>query len=75
MDTVLAECTLESMDGESGTVVPSSLATGRLVHFSTDNIDINDSTPNGKHTVHATQAAERPVEHHKAFSSRNTEGP
>lgn len=57
LDTALAESTLESMDEESGTAVPSNLVTGRFVHFSTDNIDINDSALDGKHTSHATQAA------------------
>lgn len=57
LDTALAESTLEAMDEQSGTAVPSNLVRGRFVHFSTDNIDINDSTLDGKHTFHATQVA------------------
>ena len=30
---------------------------GRFIHFSADNIDINDSTLDGKNTFHATQIA------------------
>ena len=56
LDTAVAESTLESVDEESGTVEPCNLMTGRFVHFSTDNIDINDTTLDGKHGFHATQA-------------------
>ena len=36
-------------------VVPPHLSPGRLIHYSVDNIDINDGTRDGKHTFHATQ--------------------
>ena len=53
----MAETTLQSMDLETCAVVPPNLVTGRFVHFSADNIDINDGTLDGKNTFHATQMA------------------
>ena len=43
------------MNCENGAVTPPNLVQGRFVHFSADNIDINDSTLDGKNTFHATQ--------------------
>ncbi|MES9880098.1 MAG: hypothetical protein ABW185_04375 [Sedimenticola sp.] len=57
IDTALAESTLKHMDHDTGTVVPPNLIPKRFVHFSADNIDINDSTLDGKNTFHATQIA------------------
>ena len=58
--SVLAENTLTTMDRGNGAVIPPHLTQGRLIHFSADNnIDINDSTLDGKHTFHATQYAAR----------------
>lgn len=57
LDTGMAETTLQSMDLETGAVVPPNLVPGRFVHFSADNIDINDGTLDGKNTFHATQMA------------------
>ena len=42
------------MDLGNRAVNPTHLAPGRLVHFSADNIDINDGTLDGKHTLHGT---------------------
>ena len=43
IDTGMAESTLKSVDKDTGAVVPPNLVPGRFVHFSADNIDINDS--------------------------------
>ena len=56
LDTALAKKTLETMD-DDGAVVPKNLVKGRFVHFSTDNVDINEYTLDGKGTFHATQVA------------------
>ena len=48
IDTALSEHTLKSMDPETGAVIPPNLCKGRFVHFTADNIDINDSTLDGK---------------------------
>ena len=45
------------MNYENGAVIPSNLMHGKFVHFSADNIDINDATLDGKNTFHATQIA------------------
>ena len=45
------------MDSESGTFISSDLNDGRFIHFSADNIDINESTIDGKNTFHATYYA------------------
>jgi len=52
LDTALAEKTLSTMDANS-----ANLVHGRFVHFTADNIDINDSSLSGKNTFHATQMA------------------
>ena len=57
IDTGMAESTLKSIDKDTGAVVPPNLVPGRFVHFSADNIDINDSSLDGKNTFHATQIA------------------
>lgn len=57
IDTALAEKTLSTMDPISGAVIPPNLMSGKFVHFTADNIDINDSSLNGKNTFHATQMA------------------
>ena len=44
LDTALAEKTLESM--KYGPIIPPNLVLGRFVHFTTDNIDINDIAVN-----------------------------
>jgi len=56
-DTAMAEATLKRLDTQTGAVVPQNLVVGRFVHFSGDNLDINDSTLDGKNTFHATQLA------------------
>lgn len=56
LDTALAERTLSTMD-DNGAVVPPNLLEGRFVHVSTDNMDINEATLDGKRTFHATQVA------------------
>ena len=57
IDTGMAESTQKGIDEDTGAVVPSNLVPGRFVHFSADNIDINDSSLDGKNTFHATQMA------------------
>lgn len=57
VDTALAESTLKAMNPETGAVVPPNFVTDRFVHFTCDNIDINDSNVDGKNSFHATQAA------------------
>lgn len=57
VDTALAEKTLASMDEATGSVVPPNLVHNTFVHFTCDNIDINDSSLNGKDSFHATQVA------------------
>lgn len=49
----MAENTLESMDEDIGTIVPSNLVEGRFVHFSEDSIGIPDSTLEEK--IHSVQ--------------------
>lgn len=56
LDTALAEKTLTTVD-HNGAVVPTNLVKARFVHFSTDNVDINETTLDGKGTFHATQVA------------------
>ena len=46
LDTALAKKTLETMDA-TGAVVPTNLVKGRFVHFSADNVDINEYTMDG----------------------------
>ena len=57
IDTALAQETLASMNNESGAVVPPNLNSSIFTHFTADNIDINDSSVDGKNTFHATQVA------------------
>ena len=57
MDTALAKSTLETMDAETGAVVPQNLVPGKFTHFTADNIDIADASLDGKNTFHATQFA------------------
>lgn len=57
VDTALAENTLKSMDEKTGAVTPPNFVPARFVHFSCDNIDINDSNLDGKDSFHATQVA------------------
>ena len=52
LDSSLAENT---MNEENGSVVPPNLSPGTFTHFTADNIDINDSTLDGKNTFHAAQ--------------------
>ena len=57
VDTALAQATLRSLNKnkENGAIVPENLVSNKFVHFSTDNIDIMDSSLTGKDTFHATQ--------------------
>ena len=57
IDTGLAEKSLESLDVNTGCFVPHNLKDKVFTHFTADNIDINDSTLDGKNNVHATQMA------------------
>lgn len=53
LDTELAKTTLETM-GDDGAIVPQNLVKGRFVHFSADNVDINEYTLDGKGTFHSS---------------------
>lgn len=58
IDTALAEHTLQSMKKRKcGVVFPPKLSSNVFIHYTADNIDINDSTVDGKNTFHATQTA------------------
>ncbi|CAH3018507.1 unnamed protein product [Porites evermanni] len=57
VDTALAKHTLSTMNTENGAVTPVNLAEGRFIHFTADNIDINEGTLDGQNTFHATQYA------------------
>lgn len=57
IDTGLAERSLQSMDERSGHFLPLNLKRSVFTHFTADNIDISDSTLDGKQTFHATQIA------------------
>ena len=48
---------MSKQDLGNGAVIPPHLAPGRLIHSSADNIDINDGTLDGKHTLHVKQYA------------------
>ena len=56
-DTALAKHTFSSMNTSNGTVTPINLAEGRFIHFTADDIDINEGTLDGQNTFHATQYA------------------
>ena len=45
------------MDTETGTVTPPDFAPNRFVHFTCDDIDINDNNFHGKNSFYATQIA------------------
>ena len=51
----MAEAVLESLDQETGAVIPPNLVPGKFVTFSADNIDIMDESLDGKNSFHATQ--------------------
>ena len=55
VDNSLAEFALKSLHKKTGAVVPEGLTHGKYVHFSEDNIDILDSSLDGKNTFNATQ--------------------
>ena len=57
VDTALAKHTLSTMNTENGAVTPVNLAEGRFIHFTSDNIIINEGTLDGQNTFHATQYA------------------
>ena len=54
IDTGLAEKSLESLDVNTGCFVPHNVKDKVFTHFTAYNIDINDSTLEGKNTFHAT---------------------
>ena len=55
VDTALAENTVKSMSINTGAVIPPNLVNNRFVYFNCDNIDISDSSLDGKDTFNATQ--------------------
>ena len=46
------------MDLVSGAVIPPNFIPRRFMHFTCDNIDINDSSLDGKNSFHAMQVAD-----------------
>ena len=57
VDTALAKHTLSAMNTKNGTVIPVNLAEGRFIHFTANNIDINEGALDGQGTLHATPYA------------------
>lgn len=57
VDTALAKTILKSMNSETGAIRPPNFVSNRFVHFTCDNIDINDQSLDGKDTFHAMQIA------------------
>ena len=57
IDNALAENTLKSMNITNGAVVPPTLVPRRFLHFTCDNVDINDGGLDGLNSFHATQVA------------------
>ena len=57
LDTGMVESLLNSVDPASGVILPVNLVEGRFMHFTADNIDILDSSLDGKNTFHATQVS------------------
>jgi len=57
VDTALEERALLTMDVDTGAVVPPNFVPNRFVHFTCDNIDINDGSFDGKNSFHTTQVA------------------
>ena len=57
VDIALAKHTLSTVSEDNGTVIPVNLAEGRFIHFTADNIDINEGTLDGQYTFHETQYA------------------
>ena len=57
IDTALTQETPASMKNDNGAVVPPNLNAAIFTHFTADNIDINDSSLDGKNTFHAIQVA------------------
>lgn len=57
INTGLAEKSLQSMDKVSGYFLPLNSKPDVFTHFTADNIDISNSTLDGKETFHATQIA------------------
>ena len=55
----LAESTLQTLDEDSGAVIPQNLTDNAFIHYTADNIDILDETMDGNHIFHATQMAAR----------------
>ena len=53
----LAESTLQTVDEDSGAIIPQNLTDNAFIHYTADNIDILDETLDGKNTFHATQMA------------------
>ena len=56
LDNALTKTTLETTGGDCA-VVSHYLVKDRFVHFSTNNVNINENTLDGKGTCHATQMA------------------
>lgn len=48
IDTALAEYRLKSLDPTSGAIIPPNILPNKFVHYTADNIDILDSTLDGK---------------------------
>ena len=57
VDTSLADSTLKTVDAETGAVIPPDFVPNRFLHFTCDNIDINDNSFYGKSSFHVTQIA------------------
>ena len=57
IDKTLADDTLASMDEETGAVFPRNFVSGKSIHFSADNLDVNIDSLDGKEAFHVCQVA------------------
>lgn len=55
LDNAMEEVTLRSVDHSTGGILLPNLVQYQFMHFTADNIDILDSSLDGKDTFHATQ--------------------
>ena len=57
IDNALAAHTLLSMDTDTVSIIQTNLTEKRFIHFSENNIYINEATLDGQNKFHATQYA------------------
>ena len=57
IETQLAAAVLKQAARNNGIYIPENLVRGRFLFFAIDNVDFDEDTPDGKHTLHATATA------------------